>query len=257
MASKRAAFVVAASVLFLNSSGSAQGLKTADLQKVYGSRWVPLTVPDSRIGPGAIISIKKGEVAWESSLDKCGAPKNVMAPVPSNASGIDAKTEGEYGADVALKIGGVSIGPNFKRAKRASLKLVSSRAEGIDRITLGEWFNAQGTTLSATCKKFLTQKDVFLVQEAYRVDKGRLTFYDDKNAKLTLSGLNAGIVNVGASAKAAHVVDDSLEFDMPMYTAIRRLKYLKNGDLQTLSAPGAETTRDDELRKLLKAQQVK
>jgi hypothetical protein len=240
-------------VLFyaLGSVGTSQILKQADLQKVYGKRWLPLPLPDSRVGPGAIVTIKKGEVAWESSLDRCGAPPVVLKPVPGSDSSINATTEAEYGADAALKIAGVSIGPEFSKVKKTSLKLEEHHPEALDRIRLGEWFHKAGTELSAECQKFLAEKDVFIVQESYKAGKGRVTLYDQKGAKLSVGGLNVGIVKLDANAHGTKTVDGAIEFDNPMWTAIRRLKYFKGGDLRSLGAPGPEKTVDAAARALL------
>jgi hypothetical protein len=230
----------------------AQVLRDADLKKVYGSRWIPLPLPDSRIGPGAIVTIKKGQVAFESSLDKCGAPKNVMTPVRGNDASITGKVEGEYEASAALKIGGVSAGPEFKKARKTSLRMENHHPEGLDRIELAMWLKDPSVKLPPACEAFLTEKDVFLVQESYRVDKGRITLYDDKKTKLSLSGLNLGIVKLDANAKTARIVDDEVEFSAPMYTAIRRVKYLKGGGLKTLSnATGAPADDDGKALALL------
>jgi hypothetical protein len=229
----------------------AEGARDARLKNIYGSRWVPLPLPDSRVAPGAIVSIRNGQVAWESTLTECGAPPAVMQVTSGAAGTIDTKTEAEYGADAALQIAGVSAGPEFKKVKKATLKLEGHSAEGIDRIRLGTWINQTGMRLPPVCEKFLKQRDIFIVQEAFKVTKAALTLYDDKDAKISLGGINLGIVKIGANAKAKVTANGSIDFEAPVYTAIRRLKYMKDGELKTLSTPGPETTRDAEARLLL------
>lgn len=250
-ATSRFVFALLALILFAGPISRTQVMRQADLNKIYGSRWIPLPMPDSRIGPGAIVTIKKGQVAWESSLAKCGAPPDVMTPVASTDATVATSVEGEYGADAALKIAGVTLGPDFKRVKKTSLKLDDHHAEGLDRIALAEWLNKPGTALSSVCSRFLTEKDVFIVQEAYKVSKGKITLYDERNTKLSLAGLSTPIVKLDANAKSTTVSNDSIEFAAPMFTAIRRLQYLKDGSLKTMGTPGAEVSADGPARALL------
>src|SRR5258708_3876758 len=107
----------------LVSAISAQILKQSDLRKVYGSRWVVLPFPDSRITPGSIVSIKKGQVGWESNLSSCGAPASVLKPVSGSSSKLNFKGDSEYGASAALGIKGVEVGPEFGRVKKTTLKI--------------------------------------------------------------------------------------------------------------------------------------
>lgn len=225
-------------------STSAQVVSHSDLKKLYGSRWIPLPLPDSRIGPGAIITIKKGQVGWESNLSSCGAPAAVLAATTSAGSILTFKANAEYGADAALSIGEVTVGPEFKKVKKVTLKADNHKPYGLDRIKLGTWFNDPKTELSGECKKFLARNDVFIVQEAYEIAKGSFTFFGDNNSKISLSGISVGPVKIGANAKAQANKQGDLEFSEPVYTAIRRLKYLKSGELKTLSAPGPEKTDD-------------
>ena len=223
---------------------SGQVVKQSELGKLYGSRWVVLPLPDSRIGPGAIISIKKGQAAWESSLARCGAPADVMKTVPGEGGKVNLVGDAEYGADAVLKIAGIEAGPEFKRVKRTTLSASDHKPEALDRISLGEWINAPGKPLSPTCAKFLTQKDIYIVQEAYQIGRGNFTLYDDSNKKISLAGLQIGPLKIGANAKAKTTTDGTLEFASPMYTAVRRLKLMKDGELRTLGQPGQERAEE-------------
>jgi hypothetical protein len=248
----RVAFSFLFALAALGHIALAQGAREANLQKIYGSRWIPLPLPDSRIAPGTIVSIKKGQVAWESSLATCGAPNEVMDVTASSPGTIDTTTEGEYGADAALKIAGVSVGPEFKKVKKTTLKLEGHTAEGIDRLRLDLWVNKPGMGLPPACAKFLKQKDIYIVQEAFKVTKAALTLYDDKNAKISAGGINLGVVKIDANSKARVTSTGTIEFEAPVYTAIRRLQMLKNGDFKTLGDEGGpERTEDKEARVLL------
>jgi hypothetical protein len=239
------------SVLMLLGGSVVLGQIQQDLSKIYGSRWIPLPMPDSRIGPGAIVSIKKGEVAWESSLDKCGAPPEVMTAVASNDTSVASSAEGEYGANAALKIAGVTLGPDFKKVKKTSLKLEGHHAVGLDRITLGEWLNKPGMVLSPVCKQLLTQKGIFIVQEAYQVSQGKMTLYDEKNAKLSLAGLSTPIIKLDGGAASTKISNDAIEFSTSMFTAIRRVQLLNDGSLKTMGTAGPEVDADKQARALL------
>ena len=240
-------------VLAMCMGGIAVGqiLSQSDLRRLYGSRWVVLPFPDSRITPGSIVSIKKSQVAWESDLKSCGAPKDVLAVNSSNSGKVTLNGAGEYGANAVIALKGVEIGPDFKRVKKTTLTADQHGPEGLDRIVLGTWFNDPATKLSKECSDFLSAKDVFIVQEAYRVSKGTYTLLGDNNAKLELKGLNLGILKLSASASAKTTTDGSLAFEQPVYTAIRRLKRFSDGSLKTLGDPGAEKTDDVTVRQLL------
>lgn len=242
-------FVLAVFGILANIQTSAQSY--GDLKKLYGSRWIPLPVPDSRTGPGAIVTILKGQVAWESNLTSCGAPPTVLAATSSQGGVLKFTANADYGADAALAIGDVKIGPEFKNVRKVTLKAENHKATGLDRIKLGTWFNDSRTELSDECKKFLAGNDVFIVQEAYEVAKGTFTFFGDKNTKMSLTGLKLGPVTIGANAKAQANKDGDLEFTAPVFTAIRRLKYMKSGQLKTLGGPGGESTDDAAARATL------
>jgi len=232
--------VVVMFVVVITAALSAQVLKMADLQKLYGSRWVVLPFPDSRMTPGSVISVKKNQVAWESDLRSCGAPESVMKTNVSDSGKLEMKGEAEYGANAAISIKGIEAGPDFKKVKKTQLRQDSHGPEGLDRIALGEWFNNPATKLSKTCTDFLNEKDVFIVQESYKVSKGAYTLFDEGNKKLELKGLNLGILKISGGASAKTTADGSLEFDMPVYTAIRRVKRFSDGSLKTLGTPAGE-----------------
>jgi hypothetical protein len=257
MSSARSLLFVLSVALAATSLLSAQVLKQSDLKRVYGSRWIVLPLPDSRIAPGSIVSIKKGQVAWESTLGQCGAPADVLTVERGAGGAVEFKGDAEYGADAVLKVQGVEIGPEFSRVKKTTLKVDDHGPEALDRIKIGSWFNDPGTHLSTTCQRFLTEKDVFIVQEAYRVGKGRFALLDKNNKKIALSGLKLGPVSIGANAKANTTDDGSLEFASPVYTAVRRLKLMKDGQLKTLGQPGQESTDDSVARAIFEGRASK
>ena len=123
--------------------------------------------------------------------------------------------------------------------------------QGLDRILLGEWFNDQNTKLSKACTDLLNDKDVYIAQESYQVTKGKYTLFGDTNFKVKLSNLNFGFFKIGGAAKAKNTSDGSVEFDAPVFTAIRRLKRTADGELRTLGTPAGEKIDDDEVRKKL------
>lgn len=242
-------FAVVASLVVLTACATAQVFHPSNGNVVYGSRWIALPLPDSRIMPGAIVSIQKGQIAWESNLATCGAPARTLTPVASAGSSIVATRNADYDASAVLRIKGVEAGPQFDRVRKVSLTLDDHAAIGLDAIELGLWLHAPGTQLSPVCREFLTRKNVFIVQEAYRASKGRFTLYDANNRKIGLTGLTIGPLSLQANASAAVTAEGDLAFNEPMYTAVRRVKLMSDGSLKTLG--GGDERDDDDLARAL------
>src|ERR1700686_118804 len=58
------------------------GISKATYDAYRKGGWVPLLEPDSRFVPGTIFETKENTAPrWISSLETCGVPKEVLAPV--------------------------------------------------------------------------------------------------------------------------------------------------------------------------------
>ena len=67
--------------------------------------WVPLVEPDSRFVPGTIFEIKENTAPrWISSLETCGIPKKVLAPLNNDTGTFKYSGDANYGAKAVLNI---------------------------------------------------------------------------------------------------------------------------------------------------------
>jgi hypothetical protein len=198
--------------------------------------WVPLDMPDSQFTPGSIFSYDKTTgLRWQSSLKSCGAPDDVIQPVVSDSGKLTFNVKGDYGADLTLKISGVTVGPQWSKVKSVTLENDEHGPSSLDMVKLNTWLTAadNASKFSPVCKTLLSQPNMYVAQQSYRVSKGKLTLNDQNGGKIAVTGLQAGPVNIGANAHANATQDGSLEFDQLLYTAVRRLVFI-NGGFQAL-----------------------
>jgi hypothetical protein len=67
--------------------------------------WVPLVEPDSRFVPGTIFETKENTAPrWISSLETCGFPKKVLAPLNNDTGTFKYSGDANYGANAVLNI---------------------------------------------------------------------------------------------------------------------------------------------------------
>jgi len=207
------------------------------IYKFYtANHWIPLPEPDSRFGPGAVFTYSpQNGFSWQGNITTCGLPKEIVTPTQGAAGKLTFNSTSDYGASAVLKIGGVQAGPDFSKVKKVSLELDNHGPDSLDMLSFRLWVNdpSNKDKIPQTCKDILNTPNTYVVQEAYAVSKGKFTLDDKNNAKISLTGLQAGPVNISAGAHAAPSADGSLEFDQTLYTAVRRLQYA-NGDWQSL-----------------------
>jgi hypothetical protein len=234
--------------------------KKSSMQQFYlDNGWIPLPLPDSQYAPGTIFTYeKKTGLRYISSLKTCGIPDEVTAPVVGNSGKLSFNVSGDYGADLAVKVSGVSAGPDWSKIKKTTLTMDDHGPSSMDLYKLQIWLTApeNADKFSPVCKTELLKPNTYVAQESYRVSKGKLTLSDENGAKIAVKGLQAGPVNIGADAHAKATEDGSLEFDQTLYTAVRRLVYVTNGGFQALgnaTQPAAKTA-DAEIIKDLKTQ---
>lgn len=203
--------------------------------KAYRSGgWVPLWEPDSRFVPGAIFEVQQDMAPrWISSLDTCGVPKDILATVDNNTGTFKYTGDSSYGAKAVLNIHGVTAGPSFNKATTATFQQADSGASAIDIIKVMEWMNKNPTAFSSLCKNFLSQPNVYVAQESYKVGSGTYTLKDSTGGALTLK---ADILKLSGDANAKISGDSSLTLKVPVYTAVHQAVYAKDV-LQTLTQP--------------------
>jgi hypothetical protein len=100
--------------------------------------------------------------------------------------------------------------------------------------------------LPEACARFLAEKDVYLVTEAFRVSKGSYELIDKNGAKVNLSaaipGGSAG-GNFGGSASAS----GTLTVAEKLYFGVRRAKQISPNSFTTLGTPPHTVPEADSL----------
>jgi len=196
--------------------------------------WVLLLEPDSRFVPGTIFETRANTAPrWISSLEACGVPKKVLAPVNNDTGAFKYSGDANYGAKAVLNISGVSAGPNFSKVSSATFQQSDSGASAIDILKVMEWMNKNPAAFSSICERYLSQPDVYVAQESYRVGKGTYTLKDSTGGGISIK---ADVLKLSADANAKVTGDSSLSLTVPVYTAVHQAIYAKDV-LQTLTQP--------------------
>ncbi len=215
------------------------------------NHWIPLPLPDSRFAPGVIFSYdEQTGIRYVSSLKTCGVPEDVTAPVVGQSGQLKFNTASDYGAKAVLQVKGVSAGPEFSKVKKTTLELSRHGPSSIDLFKVQIWLTdpSHAASFPQACKEGLAQPNVFIVQEAYMVSKGKYTLYDELGASIGVKGLKLGVVQIDPNASAKATDDGSLEFDEPLYTAVRRVRRI-NGGFQSLGKSAETKDADAEILK--------
>jgi hypothetical protein len=219
------------------------------------NHWIPLPLPDSRFAPGTIFSFTpQTGIRYVSDLATCGVPNDIVSAVPGTSGKLIFNKEAEYGADAVLKMKGVTAGPEFSKVKKTTLEQDDHGPSSLNLIKVQIWMTdpKNTSTFPEVCTSYLSRPDIFVVQEAYRISRGKYTLVDNTNAKIAVKGLRAGPVSIEPSAQVKISNDGALEFTDTLYTAIRRVKRV-SGDWQTLANPNQGQDADEEILKALPA----
>jgi hypothetical protein len=196
--------------------------------------WVPLLEPDSRFVPGTIFETRANTAPrWIASLETCGVPKEVLAPVNNDTGAFKYSGDANYGANAVLNIRGVSAGPNFGKATSATFQQSDSGASAIDIQKVMAWMNKNPAAFSSICERYLSQPDVYVAQESYRVGKGIYALKDSTGGGINIK---TDFLKLSADANAKVTGDSSLTLTVPVYTAVHHAVYAKDV-LQTLTQP--------------------
>jgi len=196
--------------------------------------WVPLLEPDSRFVPGTIFETKQDTAPrWISSLESCGVPKEVLSPVNNVTGSFKYTGDSDYEAKAVLNIRGVTAGPNFGKTTSATFQQSDAGASAIDIIKVMDWMSKNSSAFSSTCKNYLSQADVYVAQESYRVGTGTYTLKDSTGGGINIK---ANVLQFSADASAKATGDSSLTLTVPVYTAVHQAAYAKDV-LQTLTQP--------------------
>jgi len=188
--------------------------------------WVALVEPDTRFRPGTIFMADKNTYPqWVSSLDSCGVPKEVLTPIINNSGAFRFTGESVYGAGAVLTIHGITAGPDFKKAQSATFEQSDAGAAAIDIIKVGEWLRKNKDKFSPLCRNLLSQPNIYVAQESYRVGQGSYTLKDSKNFSLNIKGPDLKIIALSAHASAKITGESTLTLTVPVYTAVHKVVY--------------------------------
>lgn len=223
--------------------------KPAAMDTFYRANgWTPLPIPDSKLAPGALIEITDNKVVryWDD-LSTCGVPTDLLKPVSGKSPQLTFNQDADYKAEAVLQVSGVTAGPDFSKVHTTRLTHQDHGADALKLIAIQIWLAdpQNSDKFPQACKEFFNGKNHFLVQESYRVAKGKYALIDKNEATIKVTNLALGPLKIEPGASAKVTSDGELLFDQIVYTAIRNVRRL-DGQFQTLGKL-SPTQSDDAL----------
>jgi hypothetical protein len=224
---RRNDFLVAAALVLAASFSAAQtNFHPPPLKQFLEENgWIPLLLPDKRMGPGSVIkvTVKDASVAmqWLGDLRRCGITdrefRYVRGKYPPIGVGKSFGTKASVPAGFIAKLDGTA---DFEKVGGAIIQIEESGGDAVDYDALANWITKSGAArrLSQLCYGFLVQDDVYLVSEAFRISKASYGLVDKDGAKLAVTGGAFGEVGARSSG-TLNVIDD-------LYFRVRRVKQL-------------------------------
>jgi hypothetical protein len=187
--------------------------------------WVPLRLPDKRMGPGSVIKVTKKDGAvmmqWLGDLRKCGITDQEFRYVRGKYSAIGiGESFGIKASIAAAFIAKLEGTADFEKAGGAIMQIEASGGDAVDFDALTSWMAnpAAGQRMPQVCSNFLAQEDIYLVSEAFRISKASYGLVDKSGAKLSVTGGAFGQAGTRSSGTVS-VIDD-------LYFGVRRVKQL-------------------------------
>jgi hypothetical protein len=187
--------------------------------------WVSLPLPDKRMGPGSVIKVTKKDGAvtmqWLGDLRRCGITDREFRYDRGKYSAIGIRESFGVKASIAAgyiaKLGGTA---DFEKAGDAIMQIDDSGGDAVDFDALTNWMAKPGAAerMPRTCNNFLSEENIYLVSEAFRISKARYGLADKNGAKLAVTGGAFGQAGLRSSGTLS-VVDD-------LYFGVRRVKQL-------------------------------
>jgi hypothetical protein len=231
------AILTAVGVAAANSFSTAQTIsKPRPLsQFLEENGWMPLPMPDRRMGPGSVIRVKKKDNAVSiqrlGDFRRCGITDDefefVRGKYPAIGIGKTFGVKAAIAAGYIAKLGGTA---DFEKAGGAVLQIEGSGGDAVSVRALAIWLAMPGAPqrMPAVCNNFLAQEDVYLVSEAFRISKAVYDLVDKNGAKLPVAGDAFGQTDPSAPGTLS-VAED-------LYVGVRRVKQLA----PVLVQPGVE-----------------
>jgi hypothetical protein len=214
---------VAAALSFSAAQTTFQPLSLKQFLEENG--WVPLPLPDKRMGPGSVIKVTKKDgvvvMQWLGDLRRCGIADREFRYVRGKYSAIGIGESFGVKASIAAgfiaRLGGTA---DFEKAGAAIMQIEDSGGDALDFDALTNWMAKPDAAqrMPRVCSNFLVQEDIYLVSEAFRISKASYGLVDKNGAKLAVTG--------GAFGPAGARPSGTLSVTDDLYFAVRGVKQL-------------------------------
>lgn len=216
------------------------------LAQSLGPGWVDAPLPDTKLGPGAIVQITpvgKDEIdlRWLGSLaGSCQVPSSALTVTKGGVGQVRTDREYSIGVQAAASVAKVGAEVGAKGARSAQLTVKKASADALDLIRFRSWLavptNAAG--IDTRCGSTLREPNVYVVQEAFVVSDGSFTFLNDAGVKVGVTPPPTVPVKIGLDASGKSNGD--LVITQPIVFAIHRMQQAKDGSFRTLGQESAE-----------------
>jgi len=196
----------------------------SELQSLLASAgYKPLKIPDPDLGPGSIIKKIASEngamrIEWVGTVASCQVPSNVLSPTPGGGLEIHSTTSQAYDGKAALQVTGVNAGANIDRVARVVFKVQAGGSEKLDLVKLNSWLSNPDNKLDPYCEKLLTERDLYLVRDAFAIGTGEIQAYDAAGAKVDLDA-SKDIVRVNGDVSLSS--SSTISFSSKVYAGLK------------------------------------
>lgn len=225
-------------VLLRSPSSHSQTAPWKSAMEFYVSRdWIPLSHPDQRLAPGAILSFSdKDGLRYLSSLSTCGVPAEAIRSRPIADANLQFGNNLSYDAAAILALSGVSEGPGYSKVQSASLRAEYHHAVLLDIEGFARWITnpTNAGSIRHECQTILRRPDSYIVQESYELLKGQYSIRDASGTLINIGTASPPPLSIAPNAGLTISKEGSLEFEQPLYTAVKNLISL--GDILNGSA---------------------
>ena len=209
--------------------------------------WVPLRVPDRRMGPGSVVKVTQQDgsvtMQWLGDLRRCGITdgefKFMRGKYRAIGIGRAFAVQAAVAANYIARLGGTV---DLEKAGGAVLHIEDSGGDAVDFLALATWLADSGAAqrMPATCNAMLAQDDIYVIGEAFRVSKAVYDLVDRNGAKLAVTG--------EAFARAGSSSSGTLSVTEDVYFGVRHVRQLAPAILLPSIAPLAVPEADNLLR---------
>jgi len=203
--------------------------------------FTPLPFPDSKYRPGSIISVDENGIRWVDDLQACRYPMSEFEE-PSYIPNITFEKAWEFKGSALIDFKGVSAGPNFDKISKIRMEIKDHGADAFRTIKLKVWeedpYNRN--SVSQACMDELKKPNRYLISEAFRVSKGKYTFYDKFGASIKLeTPILKSLLQFKPDVKYEITSDGSIVIEQPAYFAVRKAQRIEGG-FELLGKAGIE-----------------